>query len=93
MGWTHGSPTLRRSARFGLSSVAEHTTCPVLLTAAEEDPLAAGTPKLFEAVGAERKELVRFTAAEGAGGHCEGLARTLYHQRVFDWLGETLAAR
>lgn len=24
------------------------------------------------------------------GGHCESLARGLYHQRVFDWLDETL---
>jgi hypothetical protein len=28
--------------------------------------------------------------AEGAGGHCEALARTLFHQRMFDWLDETL---
>ena len=34
---------------------------------------------------------MRFTDAEGSGGHCEGMARTLYHQRVFDWLDETLA--
>jgi pimeloyl-ACP methyl ester carboxylesterase len=95
--WVHGVDTLfdvfAEVSRFELSSVAEHITCPVLLTAAEGDPLAAGTPKLFETVGAERKELVRFTAAEFAGGHCEGLARTLYHQRVFDWLDETVADR
>jgi hypothetical protein len=35
---------------------------------------------------------VRFTATEGAAGHCEGAARRLYHQRVFDWLDETLAS-
>jgi len=28
--------------------------------------------------------------AEGAGMHTEALARTLYHQRMFDWLDETL---
>jgi hypothetical protein len=36
------------------------------------------------------KALVPFTAAEGAGMHTEALARTLYDQRMFDWLGETL---
>jgi hypothetical protein len=28
--------------------------------------------------------------AEGAGMHTESLARTLYPQRMFDWLDETL---
>jgi hypothetical protein len=28
--------------------------------------------------------------AEGAAMHTEALARTLYHQRMFDWLNETL---
>jgi hypothetical protein len=46
---------------------------------------------LFVAVGRERATLLRFTAAEGAGGHCEAFARSLYHQRVYDWLDETLS--
>jgi hypothetical protein len=44
--------------------------------------------KLLEAIDVP-KRLVRFTAAEGADGHCEGAARTLY-QWVFDWLDEVL---
>jgi len=32
-----------------------------------------------------------FTEEEGSDGHCEAQARALYHQRVFDWLDETLA--
>jgi hypothetical protein len=35
--------------------------------------------------------LVRFTAAEGADGHCQPLARSLTAQRMFDWLDERLA--
>ena len=31
-----------------------------------------------------------FTAAEGAGDHCEMEARSLFSQRAFDWLDETL---
>lgn len=46
----------------------------------------------MEAIGAERKHLVEFTAAEGTGGHCEALGRMLYQQRMFDWLDETLAS-
>jgi len=36
--------------------------------------------------------LVRFYDAEGAGDHCEGKTRPLFHQRAFDWLDEALAA-
>jgi hypothetical protein len=36
------------------------------------------------------KELVRFTAAEGAGRHCEPLAPALRDARVFDWLDRYL---
>lgn len=74
---------------YELSPVADQISCPTLLTAAEGDPIAAGAPKLLEAIDVP-KRLVHFTAAEGAGGHCEGAARVLYHQRVFDWLDEVL---
>jgi alpha-beta hydrolase superfamily lysophospholipase len=93
--WVHGKQTLfdylADLVRFELSPVAGQIACPTLLTQAEGDPLAAGATTLFDALTVERKALVRFGAAEGAGGHCEGTARRLYHQRVFDWLDETLA--
>ncbi|MCC6312636.1 MAG: alpha/beta fold hydrolase [Thermomicrobiales bacterium] len=92
--WVHGVDTLFDYfvdfSRYEVSSVAGDITCPTLVTMAEGDPTAAGAPVLFAAIQAP-KTLVHFTAAEGAGGHCETLARSLYHQRVFDWLDETLA--
>ena len=36
------------------------------------------------------KEFVTFTAAEGAGDHCEEGARALYHARSFGWLDALL---
>jgi len=36
------------------------------------------------------KELVTFTAAEGAGDHCESGARLLYHARSFGWLATVI---
>lgn len=36
------------------------------------------------------KTLVRFTAEEGANGHCQTKARALYDQRMFDWLAAVL---
>jgi hypothetical protein len=59
---------------------------------AEGDMVGAGAPKLHAAIGAERKVLMEFTQASGAGGHCEGLGRRRFHQRCYDWLDETLAA-
>jgi predicted alpha/beta-fold hydrolase len=79
----------KEMTRFEISSVARHIRCPTLLTKAEGDPIAAGSPTLYEALRCP-KTLVEFSLAEGCGGHCEALARALYHQRVFDWLDETL---
>ena len=69
----------------------EQVTCPTLLTAAENDPLSALAADFAERLG-ERGHLVRFTAAEGAGDHCELLNRPLANQRMFDWLDATLPA-
>jgi alpha-beta hydrolase superfamily lysophospholipase len=93
--WANAQPTLydlfAELCRYTLSDVAHRITCPTLLTQAENDPMGAGAPKLLDAIAAERKTLVPFSADEGAGGHCEGTARRLFHQRVYDWLDETLA--
>ncbi len=78
-------------ARYRISDVADQISCPTLLTQSEGDPIGAGAEKLFDALTVERKVLLKFTAAEGAGGHCEATARRLFHQRVYDWLDETLS--
>ena len=75
--------------RFEISSVVRDIQCPALLTAAEGDPISKGARTLFDALRCP-KALVNFSLAEGSGGHCEALARSLYHQRVFDWLDATL---
>ena len=36
--------------------------------------------------------IMEFTAAEGAGDHCEMKNRSLVNNRVLDWLDATLAA-
>jgi pimeloyl-ACP methyl ester carboxylesterase len=92
--WVHGAETLfdyfADAVRFEVSSVAGNIRCATLVTAAEGDPIAAGAQQLFDSVGAQRKTLIRFTESEGAGGHCEGMARHLFHQRCYDWLDEAL---
>lgn len=66
--------------------------CPTFVACEEGDPLAAGAPGVYDALTCP-KTLARFTAAEGAGGHCAMGARALFLQRMFDWLDDTLAAR
>ena len=52
----------------------------------------AGDVSAFEQVAAAyAPSLLRFTAAEGAGDHCEMRNRTLLDQRVFDWLDDALS--
>ena len=70
---------------------AEMIRCPTLIMAAENDALAIGAQTLFDALKCP-KALIKFTAAEGAGGHCEMMNRSLANRTVLDWLDETLGA-
>ena len=92
--WGHGVNSLydlaREISRFEISSVAQNITCPTLLTAVEGDPVSSNAQSLFDALRCP-KDLIRFTLAGGSGGHCEALGRSLFHQRMFDWLDEALA--
>jgi hypothetical protein len=60
---------------YELSSVAGRISCPTLLTAAEGDPIAAGAPKLLEAIDVP-KRLVRSPLRRGR-------AATAKARRVF----------
>lgn len=74
---------------FTLKGFAEKITCPTLVTYAEGDDIGASAPELFDALTCE-KEIILFTAAEGADQHCETGARQLYHARTFGWLDALL---
>jgi alpha-beta hydrolase superfamily lysophospholipase len=93
--WVHGVDSLRgyfaAAEHFTLRGRAELIRCPTLITQAENDPLAAAAADFFAALRC-RKTLLRFTAAEGADGHCEMMNRSLVNRRVLDWLDATLAA-
>jgi pimeloyl-ACP methyl ester carboxylesterase len=74
---------------YTLKERAALITCPTFVCYAEGDDISASAPRLVEALAAE-KVCIRFTAAEGAGDHCEAGARTLYHARSFGWLDDVL---
>lgn len=93
--WTYGSSSLLdflgKLKKYTLEGVVERISCPTLVLAAEEDQFLRGQPEaLYEHLTCP-KTFIRFTAEEGAEEHCHVGAMTLFHQRVFDWLDETLA--
>jgi alpha-beta hydrolase superfamily lysophospholipase len=92
--WVNGASDLRgwlaAIAPFSMTGRAEHIRCPVLGTTTEGDPLALYAESLLAQMKCPTT-LLRFTNAEGAGGHCEMLNRPLLNERVLDWLDDTLA--
>ncbi len=87
--WVNGASDLRHYlqliSEFSMDGRATLIRAPTLLTLAEGDPLAVGTPDFYEKLCCP-KELICFSVAEGAGDHCEMMNRSLLNQRVLDWL-------
>jgi dienelactone hydrolase len=70
--------------------VIRRITTPLLVTDPEGEQFWPGQSRqLYDSLPAP-KQIVSFSAAEGADRHCEPMARSLVEQRVFDWLDETL---
>ena len=92
--FVHGVATAAEALRalepYSMEGHYEQVTCPTLLTAAENDPLSALATDFAQRLG-ERGHLMRFTAEEGAGDHCELLNRPLANERMLDWLDTVLA--
>jgi dienelactone hydrolase len=91
MGATRVGDFIRTQLTFSLDGIAAGIGCPTLLTEGEGD-FASQSQLLYDHLECE-KTLVRFTEAQGAGGHCEGFGATLFEGYVFDWLDEVLAKR
>jgi alpha-beta hydrolase superfamily lysophospholipase len=64
-------------------------TTPMLVTAAQSDPVASDSKALFDALPGP-KAFLQFTDAEGAGMHCEIMNRSMANRRILDWLDDTL---
>jgi pimeloyl-ACP methyl ester carboxylesterase len=80
----------RMASDYSLRGLEPLIQCPTFVCSAENDDLSVNAPKLYAALDCP-KEYVQFAAADGAGEHCESGARTLFHQRAFDWLDRTLS--
>jgi hypothetical protein len=78
--------------QYNLTDVVEQIATPLLITDPEGEQFWPGqSQQLFQKLKGT-KQLITFTADEGADRHCEPMARSLLDQRMFDWLDETLAA-
>lgn len=65
--------------------------CPVLVTDPDDEQFWPGqSQRLYDGLTGP-KQLVRFTRAEGANGHCEPAAQARRDERVFDWLEDVLS--
>ncbi|CAL9639928.1 alpha/beta hydrolase family protein [Streptomyces sp. enrichment culture] len=92
--WTVGGASyaefVRHTRAYSLTDTAHLIKTPTLILDAEEDHFSAGQPEALAKAMTAPTTLARFTSSEGAGEHCHVGALSLAHQRMFDWLGETL---
>jgi alpha-beta hydrolase superfamily lysophospholipase len=92
---THGVATpwdyVVESARYEQQDRIGRIRCPTLVCDAAEDEISAFAKEFYEMLTCP-KGYLRFTADEGAADHCVMGNRPLFHERVFDWLDERLAA-
>lgn len=91
---THGVTSPRAYAaemrRYNCIEQAPKVACPSLVTDNETDLVSTGQGQhLYDALTAP-KTFRRFLRNEGAEGHCEGMAQTVFWTAAFDWLDQTL---
>lgn len=81
--------TYREVERYRITpELATRITTPVLIADPDDERYFAGQPQRLYGMLPGEKELVRFTEAEGAAGHCQPMARALAAQRFFDFLDD-----
>jgi len=91
---THGVTSVRAYCadlrRFTNADTVTGVTCPTFVTDNETDHVSTGQGRvLFEHLTCP-KTFRLFTQAEGAEGHCEGMAPTVFWTAAFDWLDDLL---
>jgi len=73
-------------ATYRLDGEEQQITTPLLITDPEDEQFWPGQSReLYDRLPGV-KQLVSFTAQEGANRHCEPMARSLRETRIFDWL-------
>lgn len=90
-----GAPTdwyglSREIQKYDLAGVADTITAPTLVTMYEGDTAFTDEPrKLYEMLTrAKRRELIEFTAVDGAQYHCGPMAPQISNEACWDWLDD-----
>jgi dienelactone hydrolase len=91
---THGTPTVRAYCedmlRYSNAETVTQISCPTFVTDNETDLVSTGQGKLLYDHLTCPKEFHLFTKAEGAEGHCEGMAPTIFWDAAYNWLDTLL---
>src|SRR5918911_741733 len=91
---THGVTSVRAYCadvlRYTNADIVNRVVCPTFVTDNETDEVSTGQGKiLFDHLSCP-KEFRLFTKAEGAEGHCEGMAPVVFWDAAFNWLDSLL---
>ena len=93
---THGLSTVRAYCedmlRYTNAETVTRIRCPTFVTDNETDVVSTGQGKVLYDHLTCPKEFRLFTKAEGAEGHCEGMASTVFWDAAYNWL-DTLLTR
>jgi alpha-beta hydrolase superfamily lysophospholipase len=79
----------RLASQYSLKGIEDRVQCPTFVCCADGDDLSVDAERFYDALACP-KRFARFTAAEGAGQHCESGARAVFHGAAFDWLDQVL---
>jgi pimeloyl-ACP methyl ester carboxylesterase len=83
--------TIQAVRGYNMTDVASKITTPLLITSPEGEQFWPGQAEQLATLTASVSTIIHFTANEGAGEHCQPLARTVTAQRIFDWLDDHTA--
>jgi len=90
-GATGYAETLTAVREYDATDVASRIRTPLLIIDPENEQFWPGQAQRLAELTPDVSTLLTFTAAEGADGHCQPLARAVTAERMFDWLDERLA--
>ena len=83
--------TIQAVRGYNMTDVASEITTPLLITSPEGEQFWPGQAEQLATLTASVSTIIHFTANEGAGEHCQPLARTVTAQRIFNWLDDHTA--
>ncbi len=91
---THGVTSIRAYCedmlRYTNVDSVNQITCPTFVTDNETDVVSTGQGKTLYDHLTCPKQFRLFTKAEGAEGHCEGMAPTIFWDAAYNWLDTVL---